>query len=148
MLLRTYIQVDLVLDKGLYLEPGQPSKINVVVHISETSITNTIQVIGAEILNVPDGFTAFIEDFSMSVQLRGPYTVISPLTMDDLLPSVDLSQLITEDGELVPGQYTLPVVINVPDRTELVQVANDMVVVNVQLIEETEGTEEPQQPQE
>lgn len=84
----------------------------------------------------------------MSVQLRGPYTVISPLTMDDLLPSVDLSQLITEDGELVPGQYTLPVVINVPDRTELVQVANDMVVVNVQLIEETEGTEEPQQPQE
>lgn len=140
--------VDLVLDKGLYLEPGQPSKINVVVHISETSITNTIQVIGAEILNVPDGFTAFIEDFSMSVQLRGPYTVISPLTMDDLLPSVDLSQLITEDGELVPGQYTLPVVINVPDRTELVQVANDMVVVNVQLIEETEGTEEPQQPQE
>ncbi|HHT65467.1 MAG: YbbR-like domain-containing protein [Caldicoprobacterales bacterium] len=134
--------VNIVLENGIYLEPGQPFQVNVVVSISETTIQNTLTVEQVELRNIPEGYTATVENQAVTIQLRGPFTVISGLTSQDLTPAIDLSQLTPAEGELPPGQYELPLILQVPDRAEIIQVSRETITVNVELLAEPEVVEE------
>lgn len=131
--------VDIVLEHGIYLEPGQSSRVNVVINISETTIQNTLTVEQIELQNIPEGYGATVEeDLAITIQLRGPFTIINALTAQDLAPAVDVSQLTPVEGELAPGQYELPLLFQVPDRAEVVQISGETVTVNIELLEEPE----------
>lgn len=125
-------------EEGVFLEPGQSSQVNVVVRISETTVDrhltfNTNQI---ELRNVPDGFLTEIADSSISVDVRGPYTAVNPLSASSLVSFVDLSQLDTGEGELVPGQYELPLSILAPEGVDIVRISSETVTVNIALNEE------------
>lgn len=132
--------VDVILENGIYLEPGQSSEVRVTVSISETTINTRLTVEEIEIQNIPDGYGATVDDVSTAIQLRGPYTVINDITAQDLAPAVDLSQL--PAGELESGQYQLPLIIRVPEQAEVINISNETVTVDVQLIEEPPTTDE------
>jgi YbbR domain-containing protein len=135
-------KVDIVLDNGIYLVPGQPSSVNIIVNISETTIETTLTLDQVELQNVPEGYEAELDNPPITVQLRGPYTKVNTLNPQNLSPAVDLSELITEDGVLEPGQYELPLKINVPDQIELVQISHERVKVNVSSVDSSINTGE------
>lgn len=133
-----YAAVEVKQEEGVFLEPGQSSQVNVVVRISETTVDrhltfNTNQI---ELRNVPDGFLTEIADSSISVDVRGPYTAVNPLSASSLVSFVDLSQLDTGEGELVPGQYELPLSILAPEGVDIVRISSETVTVNISLNEE------------
>ncbi|HHY81103.1 MAG TPA: hypothetical protein GX505_00255 [Clostridiales bacterium] len=142
-----YASVGIMLEEGVFLEPGQPSKVNVVVNIRETTIEKNIQISNNHIAvkNVPEGFQATMENISISLQLKGPYTAVNAITAQSLAPAVDLAQLDPAPGEenFVPGQYELPLTLTIPNRAELIQISSEFVIVDIQAIEQTEpGREE------
>jgi YbbR domain-containing protein len=126
--------------EGLYLEPGQPSEIGIVVHIRETSIDKTITLNQINIKNIPAGFQAEIVSPAVTVQLKGPFTVVNPLTAQGLNPFVDISQINPGEAGLVPGQYELPLSIAVPQGAETTGMSADTVTVNITSTTETTTT--------
>ncbi len=134
--------VNVLLENGVYLEPGQTSEVSVIVNISETTVNTRLTIEEIGIQNIPEGYGATVVNAPVIIQLRGPYTVINNITIQDLAPAVDLSQL--PDGELTSGQYQLPLIISVPERTEVINISTETVTVDVQLIEEEPlASEEP-----
>jgi YbbR domain-containing protein len=134
--------VNVLLENGVYLEPGQTSEVSVIVNISETTVNTRLTIEEIGIQNIPEGYGATVVNAPVIIQLRGPYTVINNITIQDLAPAVDLSQL--PDGELTSGQYQLPFIISVPERTEVINISTETVTVDVQLIEEEPlASEEP-----
>lgn len=126
--------VGLILENGIYLEPGQAPEVKVTVSISETVINNTLTLEEIDILNIPEGYGATVDNTSTSILLRGPYTIINDITVQDITSAVDLSQIPV--GELQAGQYQLPLIIRVPEQVEVINISNETITVDVQVIEE------------
>ncbi|MDD4680977.1 MAG: CdaR family protein, partial [Clostridia bacterium] len=140
--------VNLAREDGIYLEPGQPSKVNVVINISETIIDAELLVNEAELRNIPEGFEAAVDPLSISVQLRGPYTHVQQLSSQGLDPHVDLSQINTEEEGFEPGMFELPLVLNVPGTVEIIGVSNETVTVNLQpIVEPVANMEDDTEPE-
>lgn len=128
--------VNLVKEDGVYMEPGQPSQVNVVVHISETTIEREILISEVELQNIPEGFTATIEEMlSIAVRINGPFTIVQPLLAQSLTPYMDLSLVDTEAETFEPGVFELPLVISTPDGVEITNGANQMIPVILQPID-------------
>ncbi|HHU48695.1 MAG: YbbR-like domain-containing protein [Caldicoprobacterales bacterium] len=138
-------KVNILLENGIFLEPGQPASVNVVVNISETTINTNLVVEQIELQNVPEGYEATVDTSAITIQIAGPFTVINGITAQDLAPAVDLSRLSPQGGALEPGQYQLPLIFKVPDRSQILHVSNDTVTVNVRFIDESPITEEQQE---
>jgi YbbR domain-containing protein len=126
--------------EGVYLEPGQPSQISVVVRIRETTIEKSLTVNQIELKNIPEGYQAEVVSGSVTLQLRGLFTAVNPMTAQSLNPSVDVSQLSQGEEDIVPGQYELPLSIAVTQSVEIVNISSETVTVNLsRLAEETTG---------
>lgn len=134
--------VDLVIENGIYLEPGQPSKVNVVVNISETTIESELVINEVELRNLPEGFEASTDALSITVHIKGPYTLVQPMTALNLTPYVDLSQIDTEAEGFESGAFDLPLSLNLPSGVKLTKTSSEVVTVNLQAIEGTETSEE------
>ena len=128
---------------GVYLNPGQSYKANVVVHIRETTVSKNLVLNQIELKNVPEGFRAETVGAAVSVQMKGPYTIVNPLTEQNLTPYVDFSQLDIGDEGFLPGQYELPLSITVPEGVEVVSKSAENVTVNIVPVEEETSTETP-----
>ncbi len=152
-----HASVSLVREDGVYLEPGQPSLVNVVVHISETTIEKEIALTEIELRNIPEGFGAATEEgLSIPVQIKGPYTLVNPLIAQNLVPYIDLSLIDTEAEGFEPGVFELPLVINTPEGTEITRGSNGTISVILQAVDgpattaegntDPEAESEPNQP--
>jgi YbbR domain-containing protein len=135
--------VNLVKEEGVYIEPGQPSQVNVIVSISETTIEKEIQLTDVELRNIPEGFEAVTEEGqTITIKIKGPYTLIQPLQAQNLAPHVDLALIDTEADNFEPGVFQLPLVINPPEGSEVTIGSSEIVTVVLQAGEEPVTTVE------
>jgi YbbR domain-containing protein len=78
---------------GVYIGPGQPDSVNVTVRV-EALASRTFEISDTadiELVNLPDGLRASIQDESVSVTLRGLSTVLDSITENMLYVEVDMS---------------------------------------------------------
>jgi len=137
-----YATVDVVTDEGVFLEPGQPSKVNVAVKIRETTVEKALDINRNHVTlaNVPEGYQITMENLPVTVRLKGPYTAVNSLNAQSLAPVVDLAQLTEETGEgsIAPGHYQLELKLTIPENVEIAQISSRTVLINIQPVEQTE----------
>ena len=125
--------VELEQENGIYLGPGQPSKVNVVVYIKESIIEKEFTINEIALENIPEGFQAAMGslDLPINIVLKGPYTIITPLTNQSLEPYVDLSKVNVDTSDFEPGIYELPIMFRIPDKVDIIRVSRDNVEINI-----------------
>ena len=139
-----HITINLARENGIYLEPGQPSRVNVLVSISETVIETDLTIDEIELRNIPEGYLATPLPFSINLRIQGPYTLINPLTEESLAAFVDLATIDTEAEGFIAGEFALPVSVQIPNMTAVQSISSETITIDLQpTTEEPAVTDEP-----
>lgn len=100
---------------GVYINPGQPDKVVVVVRIQEKVIEKSFTVTNIQASNLADGRTATLYENEVMVTLRGLYSTISNVSLESIQAFVDLT-----NAPRGTQEYSVQII--VPKGTELVEV--------------------------
>lgn len=122
------VTVNLQQIEGLFISPSQSQQVNVIVRVSETIIDKSFVLNDIIFKNPPDGNTVKVVNEPITIRVKGPYTIVNPMTVSVFEPTVDLAGL-------EPGEYQLPLTVLIPEGTEKIDMTSEVVTVNISPIE-------------
>ncbi|MBR5288368.1 MAG: hypothetical protein IKU34_07230 [Clostridia bacterium] len=93
------------------IENGVPYDVSVTAKIREKVIERTFRSVNVEVMGVDEAMSATLDKKQQTVQLSGGYGFISALEKDEI-------RLFVDAAGLAPGEYTLPVQIDIDNAPE------------------------------
>lgn len=116
--------VDLTRMEGVYVNPGQPTKIKVIVRISERVIDKNFTLDNIVFSDLTEGYNFEVLSEPITVRVTGPYNLVYPMTVEAFAPNVDLTGL-------EPGIHDVALNLNKPTGLQEVKTSSDKVKVNI-----------------